>query len=73
MASANMAELPEAVADELELLKFFAFYDRWHNGLLAYIDRCETNAAVEGLNDKARVITLCSYGLKSSTFTECYS
>lgn len=34
--------------------------------MLAYFDRRETSAAVEGLNNKARVITRRSYGLKSA-------
>ncbi|MGE0606594.1 MAG: transposase [Pirellulales bacterium] len=52
----NSAEDPE----------FFAFYDRWRDGILAYFDRRETSAAVECLNNKARVITRRSYGLKSA-------
>lgn len=65
-ASARLEELREVVADEPELLEFFAFYDRWRDGVLAYFDRHETSAAVEGLNNKARVITRRSYGLKSA-------
>jgi transposase len=65
-AAARIEELREVVADEPELLEFFAFYDRWRDGILAYFDRRETSAAVEGLNNKARVITRRSYGLKSA-------
>jgi len=65
-ASARLEELREVVAGEAELLEFFAFYDRWRDGVLAYFDRRETSAAVEGLNTKARVITRRSYGLKSA-------
>lgn len=65
-ASARLEELREVVAGEPELLEFFAFYDRWRDGVLAYFDRHETSAAVEGLNNKARVITRRSYGLKSA-------
>jgi len=65
-ASAKLDALREVVADEPELLEFFAFYDRWRDGVLAYFDRRETSAAVEGLNNKARVITRRSYGLKSA-------
>ena len=43
------------VEDEPELLRFLAFYDRWREGVLAYFDRRETIAAVEGLNNKDRV------------------
>ena len=64
-ASARLETLREAIADEPALLEFFALYDRWKNGILAYFDRRETSAAVEGLNTKARVITRRSYGIKS--------
>jgi transposase len=65
-AAARLEELREVVAGEADLLEFFAFYDRWRDGILAYFDRRETSAAVEGLNNKARVITRRSYGLKSA-------
>ena len=65
-ASSQLEELRGVVADEPELREFFAFYDRWRDGVLAYFDRRETSAAVEGLNNKARVITRRSYGLKSA-------
>ena len=56
-ASERLEELRAVIADEPELLEFFALYDRWRDGILAYFDRRETSAAVEGLNTKARVIT----------------
>jgi transposase len=62
----RLEELREVIRGESELLEFFAFYDRWRDGILAYFDRRETSAAVEGLNTKARVITRRSYGLKSA-------
>ena len=65
-AAEQLEELRDVVAKEPELLEFFAFYDRWRDGILAYFDRHETSAAVEGLNNKARVITRRSYGLKSA-------
>jgi len=65
-AERRLAELRAEVTEEPELLKFFETYDRWKNGILAYFDRHETSAAVEGLNNKARVITRRSYGLKSA-------
>ena len=65
-AERRLAELRAQVTEEPELLKFFATYDRWKDGILAYFDRHETSAAVEGLNNKARVITRRSYGLKSA-------
>jgi hypothetical protein len=61
-----LEELRELVADEPELLKFFATYDRWQDGILAYFDRRESSGPVEGLNNKARVITRRSYGLKNA-------
>jgi transposase len=64
-ASRRLEELRSLVAEpEPDLLKFFELYDRWKDGILAYFDRRETSAAVEGLNNKARVITRRSYGLK---------
>jgi transposase len=65
-ASSRLEELRVVVANELELREFFELYDRWRDGILAYFDRRETSAAVEGLNTKARVITRRSYGLKSA-------
>jgi transposase len=65
-AAARLEELREVLSNEPDLLEFFTFYDRWRDGILAYFDRRETSAAVEGLNNKARVITRRSYGLKSA-------
>lgn len=65
-AAARLEELRDVISNEPELLEFFRFYDRWRDGILAYFDRHETSAAVEGLNNKARVITRRSYGLKSA-------
>lgn len=65
-AEARLQELREQVTEEPELLKFFETYDRWKDGILAYFDRHESSGVVEGLNNKARVITRRSYGLKSA-------
>jgi transposase len=65
-ASRRLEELREVVAKEKELLEFFAVYDRWRDGILAYFDHGETSGVVEGLNTKARVITRRSYGLKNA-------
>jgi len=65
-ASTRLDELREVVANEPDLRDFFDLYDRWRDGILAYFDRRETSAAVEGLNTKARVITRRSYGIKSA-------
>lgn len=62
----RLEDVRELLADEPELLKFFALFDRWQQGILAYFDRRETSGPVEGLNTKARVITRRSYGLKDT-------
>jgi transposase len=50
----------------LDLSPFFETYDRWKTAILNYFDRRQTSAAVEGINNKARVITKRAYGLKSA-------
>jgi transposase len=50
----------------LDLSQFFATYDRWKTAILNYFDARQTSAAVEGINNKARVITKRAYGLKSA-------
>jgi transposase len=45
---------------------FFSTYDRWKTEILNYFDARQTSAAVEGINNKARVITKRAYGLKSA-------
>jgi transposase len=50
----------------LDLGQFFETYDRWKTAILNYFDARQTSAAVEGINNKARVITKRSYGLKSA-------
>lgn len=50
----------------LDFSPFFATYDRWKTAILNYFDARQTSAAVEGINNKARVITKRAYGLKSS-------
>jgi transposase len=56
----------EAARLGLDLEPFFATYDRWKTEILNYFDARQTSAAVEGINNKARVITKRTYGLKSS-------
>ena len=48
----------------LDLSPFFETYDRWKTAILNYFDARQTSAAVEGINNMARVFTLRSYGLK---------
>ena len=50
----------------LDLGAFFATCDRWKTEILNYFDARQTSAAVEGINNKARVITKRAYGLKSA-------
>jgi transposase len=50
----------------MDLGPFFATYDRWKTEILNYFDARQTSAAVEGINNKARVITKRAYGLKSA-------
>jgi transposase len=50
----------------LDLSPFFETYDRWKTEILNYFDARQTSAAVEGINNKARVITKRAYGLKSA-------
>jgi len=56
----------EAEGLDLDLAPFFATYDRWKTAILNYFDARQTSAAVEGINNKARVITKRTYGLKSA-------
>ena len=56
----------EAARLGLDLEPFFATYDRWKTEILNYFDARQTSAAVEGINNKARVITKRTYGLKSA-------
>jgi len=50
----------------LDFSKFWTTYDNWKTGILNYFDERYTSAAVEGINNKARVITKRCYGVKSS-------
>jgi transposase len=50
----------------LDFSPFFSTYDRWKTEILNYFDARQTSAAVEGINNKARVITKRAYGLKSA-------
>jgi len=50
----------------LDFSRFWTTYDNWKTGILNYFDGRYTSAAVEGINNKARVITKRCYGVKSS-------
>jgi transposase len=48
------------------LEQFVCTYEKWHLLILNYFPERPTSAAVEGINNKARVITKRAYGLKSA-------
>ena len=50
----------------LDLEPFFETYDRWKTEILNYFDARQTSAAVEGINNKARVITKRSLWIEVS-------
>ena len=50
----------------LDLGGFFATSDQWKPEIRNSFDARQTSAAVEGINNKARVITKRTYGLKSA-------
>lgn len=66
-AEQRLAEF-QAIADEddPELLEFFATYQAHREGILAYFDEGKTSGVVEGINNKARVITKRCYGVKNA-------
>ena len=66
-AEVQLAELRQRTeALGLDFSKFWTTYDNWKTGILNYFDGRYTSAAVEGINNKARVITKRCYGVKSS-------
>ena len=66
-AEQQLAELRQRTeALGLDFGKFWTTYDNWKTGILNYFDGRYTSAAVEGINNKARVITKRCYGVKSS-------
>lgn len=56
----------QVMDDGLDLDDFFCTYENWQEEILNYFDDRQTSAAVEGINNKARVITKRAYGLKSA-------
>lgn len=66
-AERQLAELREwAGTMGLDFEKFWTTYDNWKTGILNYFDGRYTSAAVEGINNKGRVITKRCYGVKSA-------
>jgi transposase len=49
-----------------ELDRFIRTFEAWETEILNYFDAGQTSAAVEGINNKARVIVKRAYGLKSA-------
>lgn len=45
---------------------FVKTYERWQDDILNYFNERQTSGPVEGINNKARVITKRAYGLKSA-------
>ena len=55
----------------LDFGKFWTTYDNWKGGILNYFHARYTSAAVEGINNKGRVITKRCYGVKSAHTFYC--
>ncbi len=52
--------------EDVELAEFFQTYDAHRDAILAYFDARKTSGPVEGINNKARVITKRCYGVKKT-------
>ncbi len=52
--------------DNQVLLEFFTTYDAHREAILAYFDERKTSGPVEGLNNKARMVTKRCYGVKTA-------
>jgi Transposase len=49
-----------------ELDKFVCTYERWEEEILNYFESGQNSGVVEGINNKARVVTKRAYGIKSA-------
>src|ERR1700692_4569579 len=49
-----------------ELDKFVCTYEQWQEEILNYFEARQTSGVVEGINNKARVVTKRAYGIKSA-------
>jgi transposase len=56
----------DMVAEFPELNAFVRTFEAWDQEILNYFEARQTSAAVEGLNNKARVILKRAYGLKAT-------
>jgi len=64
-AAEQLAEYRQLLEEEdQELQSFFATLDAHRDGILAYFRERKSSGVVEGLNNKARVITRRCYGIK---------
>jgi transposase len=45
---------------------FFRTYEQWQEQILNYFEAGQTSGVVEGINNKARVVTKRAYGIKSA-------
>jgi transposase len=46
--------------------KFVCTYEQWQDEILNYFEARQTSGVVEGINNKARVVTKRAYGIKSA-------
>jgi transposase len=66
-AAARLQEYRDMLDDnDAELLAFFSTYESHKDGILAYFDEGKNSGVVEGINNKARVITKRCYGVKQA-------
>ena len=65
-ADALMGLYLEATEAFPELDGFVRTYERWREQILNYFKSGQTSGVVEGINNKARVITKRAYGIKSA-------
>jgi hypothetical protein len=49
-----------------ELESFVRTYEQWQKQILNYFEARQTSGVVEGINNKARVVTKRAYGIKSA-------
>jgi transposase len=49
-----------------ELDKFVCTFEHWQEEILNYFEAGQTSGVVEGINNKARVVTKRAYGIKSA-------
>ena len=62
-----LAELYLEATDAFpELDAFFRTYEQWQEQILNYFEAGQTSGVVEGINNKARVVTKRAYGIKSA-------